>query len=95
MNLESRMVELEDLGRQVQTHGRKIGVKEMCAKIDGVTVAELRRIARIVFGGEVKNIGVGTGLPTVVMQEGEGGNGFKGGWEEIQERIQKWGLGVK
>ncbi len=36
MNLESRMVELEDLGRQVQVHGRKVGVKEMCRKIEEV-----------------------------------------------------------
>lgn len=33
MNLESRMVELEDLGRQVQVHGRKVGVREMCKKM--------------------------------------------------------------
>ena len=46
MNLESRMVELEDLGRQVQVHGRKVGVKEMCAKIEELTVEDLRRVAR-------------------------------------------------
>jgi processing peptidase subunit alpha len=95
MNLESRMVELEDLGRQVQTHGRKIGVKEMCAKIEAVTMSELRRVAKLVFGGAVKNVGGGSGLPTVVLQEGEGGTGFKGGWAEIQERIHRWGLGVR
>ncbi|KAH8599726.1 peptidase M16 inactive domain-containing protein [Bisporella sp. PMI_857] len=38
MNLESRMVELEDLGRQVQVHGRKVGVREMY----------LRRVAKVV-----------------------------------------------
>ncbi len=33
MNLESRMVELEDLGRQVQVHGHKIPVTEMTRRI--------------------------------------------------------------
>lgn len=95
MNLESRMVELEDLGRQVQVHGRKIGVKEMCAQIEALTVTDLRRVARQVFGGRVRNIGLGSGAPTVVLQEGQqshtGRNAF--GWEEIQGRIAKWQLG--
>lgn len=94
MNLESRMVELEDLGRQVQVHGRKVGVKEMCDKIDRLTVDDLREVARIVLGG-VHNNGQGTGQPTVVLQEGEL-EGFKlrtFPWEEIQERIGRWKLG--
>jgi processing peptidase subunit alpha len=95
MNLESRMVELEDLGRQVQVHGRKVGVKEMCKKIEDVTVKDLRRVARHVFGGEVKNIGGGSGAPTVVMQEGEQ-EGLKRKdftWDDIQTRIARWKLG--
>ncbi|MCJ1249001.1 Mitochondrial-processing peptidase subunit alpha [Trapelia coarctata] len=96
MNLESRMVELEDLGRQVQVQGRKTGVKEMCAKIDALTVKDLRRVARQVFGGGVKNVGVGSGAPTVVVQESEvegGGQRKEFGWGEIQERIGRWKLG--
>lgn len=95
MNLESRMVELEDLGRQVQVHGRKVGVKEMCARIEAVTVADLRRVARQVFGGEVSNVGGGSGAPTVVLQEGEQ-EGLKRReftWDDIQTRIAKWKLG--
>jgi len=95
MNLESRMVELEDLGRQVQIHGRKVGVKEMCGKIEALTVEDLRRVARQVFGGEIKNDGHGSGAPTVVLQEGEE-EGVKRkdlGWDEIQERIARWQLG--
>lgn len=95
MNLESRMVELEDLGRQVQVHGRKVGVKEMCAQIEALTVKDLRNVARQVFGGRVRNIGLGSGAPTVVLQEGQqsqpGRKVF--GWEEIQGRIAKWQLG--
>lgn len=94
MNLESRMVELEDLGRQVQVHGRKVGVKEMCNRIERLTVEDLRQAARIVLGG-VRNEGQGTGQPTVVLQEGEL-EGYKlraFPWEEIQGRIEKWKLG--
>jgi processing peptidase subunit alpha len=95
MNLESRMVELEDLGRQVQVHGRKIGVREMCDKIDAVTVEDLRRVATQVFGGTVNNKGNGTGRPTVVLQEGEmEGTRLKSfKWDEIQQRIARWKLG--
>jgi processing peptidase subunit alpha len=95
MNLESRMVELEDLGRQVQVHGRKVGVKEMCKKIEDVTVKDLRRVARHVFGGQVQNIGGGSGAPTVVLQEGEQ-EGLKRKeftWDDIQTRIARWKLG--
>ena len=95
MNLESRMVELEDLGRQVQVQGRKVGVREMCAKIDALTVKDLRRVAREVLGGKVANVGAGSGAPTVVVQESEGDGSRRKdfGWGEIQERIGKWKLG--
>ncbi|KAF2104894.1 mitochondrial-processing peptidase subunit alpha [Rhizodiscina lignyota] len=108
MNLESRMVELEDLGRQVQVHGRKVGVKEMCANIEALTVEELRRVARDVLQGCVKNNGEGSGAPTLVVQETEGmeeiSRGQSGGlsfgksrkefgWQEIQRRIAGWKLG--
>lgn len=99
MNLESRLVELEDLGRQVQVHGKKIGVKEMCAQIDALTVEDLRRVARSVFGGKVENNGKGTGAPTVVIQEGEEeGSANRRGkenirWEDVEQRIKKWKLG--
>lgn len=96
MNLESRLVELEDLGRQVQVHGRKVGVKEMCEKIDALTVADLRRVATQIFTGKVDNNGHGTGAPTVVIQEGEDANGKKikpVAWEDVQSRIARWKLG--
>ncbi|KAL6704296.1 Mitochondrial-processing peptidase subunit alpha [Coniothyrium glycines] len=95
MNLESRMVELEDLGRQVQVHGRKVGVKEMCRKIEDVSIKDLRRVARQVFGGEVRNLGGGSGAPTVVLQEGEqeGVKRREFTWDDIQSRIARWKLG--
>ncbi|KAL8744980.1 MAG: hypothetical protein Q9190_002843 [Brigantiaea leucoxantha] len=94
MNLESRMVELEDLGRQVQVHGRKVGVMEMCRKIEELTVQDLKRVAKQVLAGRVTNKGLGSGAPTVVLQEGEQGGRAKAfQWDEIQERIAKWKLG--
>ena len=97
MNLESRMVELEDLGRQVQVHGRKVGVREMCRKIEELTVEDLRRVAKIVVGGMTNNAGQGTGSPTVVLQEGEeeGVKRKQLKWEEIQDRIDRWKLGKR
>ncbi|KAK5098356.1 Mitochondrial-processing peptidase subunit alpha [Lithohypha guttulata] len=95
-NLESRPVELEDLGRQVQVHGRKVGVKEMCANIDAVTIPDLRRVAKQVFSGAVHNVGKGTGAPTVVVQESEDPSGRKRpqiAWEDVQQRISRWHLG--
>lgn len=94
MNLESRMVELEDLGRQVQVHGRKIGVQEMCRAIDALTIGDLRRVARKVFNGLVENEGKGSGQPTVVIQEGEA-EGVRLRplqYGEIQQRIARWRL---
>lgn len=96
MNLESRLVELEDLGRQVQVHGRKVGVKEMCDKINNLTIADLRRVAKQVFLGQVNNKGQGTGAPTVVVQESEDPHGRRTKqipWEDVQQRISRWKLG--
>ncbi|KAL9624152.1 MAG: hypothetical protein Q9160_001674 [Pyrenula sp. 1 TL-2023] len=95
MNLESRLVELEDLGRQVQVHGYKIGVKEMCDKIEQVTVDDIKRVAKFVFRGHVKNKGEGTGAPTVVVQEGEVKDEKRTPlpWEDVQNRIRRWKLG--
>lgn len=95
MNLESRMVELEDLGRQVQCHGHKTGVQEMCARIEALTPEDLREVAEEVMTGAVANAGAGSGAPTVVVQEGEEEGKKTSGveWGEIQERIARWGLG--
>ncbi|KAM3431062.1 hypothetical protein MY4824_007356 [Beauveria thailandica] len=92
MNLESRMVELEDLGRSVQVHGKKVPVREMCAKIEALTVQDLRRVARMVVGGTA---GGGSGAPTVVLQEAQayGLSSHAMTWDQIQDRIDGWKLG--
>ncbi|ROT38448.1 mitochondrial-processing peptidase subunit alpha, partial [Sodiomyces alkalinus F11] len=95
MNLESRMVELEDLGRQVQVHGRKVPVREMCRRIEDLTVDDLRRVARMVVGGLVENPGKGSGAPTVVLQEAQahGVTTHTMSWEAIQNTVYGWELG--
>ncbi|CAH0018121.1 unnamed protein product [Clonostachys rhizophaga] len=97
MNLESRMVELEDLGRSVQVHGRKVPVREMCRRIEALTLTDLRRVASDVFGGRTSNVGAGSGAPTVVLQEAQayGLTSHTMSWDKIQDRIDKWGLGRK
>ncbi|EIN13923.1 LuxS/MPP-like metallohydrolase [Punctularia strigosozonata HHB-11173 SS5] len=50
MALESRAVEVEDLGRQILVHGRKISVSEMCEKVDELTPESIRKTAERVFG---------------------------------------------
>ncbi|TFK56631.1 LuxS/MPP-like metallohydrolase [Heliocybe sulcata] len=52
MALESRAIEVEDLGRQILVHNRKVPVSEMCDKIDEVTPESLRRVAARIFGPE-------------------------------------------
>lgn len=95
MNLESRMVELEDLGRSVQVHGRKVPVRDMCARIEALTVEDLRRVADMVVGGGVANPGAGSGAPTVVVQEAQayGLTSHAMTWDQIQDRIDGWKLG--
>ncbi|KAG6137112.1 hypothetical protein E4U28_004726 [Claviceps purpurea] len=95
MNLESRMIQLEDLGRSVQIHGRKVPVRDMCAKIEALTVQDLRRVASMVVGGLVENPGRGSGAPTVVVQEAQayGLTSHSMTWDQIQDRIDAWRLG--
>ncbi|KAK4137214.1 hypothetical protein BT67DRAFT_438470 [Trichocladium antarcticum] len=97
MNLESRMVELEDLGRQVQVHGHKIAVREMTKRINELKVEDLRRVAGMVVGGMVENRGVGSGAPTVVLQEAtaQGVKTTQMPWSQIQEVIYQWKLGKR
>ncbi|RCI10699.1 hypothetical protein L249_5289 [Ophiocordyceps polyrhachis-furcata BCC 54312] len=95
MNLESRMVELEDLGRSVQVHGKKLPIRHVCRRIESLTVRDLRRVADLVVGGKVNNKGVGSGAPTVVVQEAQayGVTSHAMSWDQIQDRIDRWGIG--
>lgn len=87
MNLESKMVELEDLGRQVQVRGHKVPVQEMVAKIEQLTTKDIRRVAERVLTGKANNIGQGTGAPTIVVQ------GNRDDFKDIQGTLEALGLG--
>jgi len=62
MALESRAVEVEDLGRQILVHGRKIPAIEMCDRIDEVTADDVRRVSHRIFGDACRR------PPAVVVQ---------------------------
>ncbi|KAG0032895.1 Mitochondrial-processing peptidase subunit alpha [Podila clonocystis] len=87
MNLESKMVQLEDLGRQVQVHGHKVPVEELCAKIEKVTQQDMVRVARRVFGGGVAKLTGGSGDVTIV------GQGLTKNLEHAGKVLEKYGLG--
>ncbi|EEB09437.1 peptidase(MPP) complex alpha subunit Mas2 [Schizosaccharomyces japonicus yFS275] len=68
MNLESRMISLEDLGRQIQTqNGAYVSPSEMCDRISSLTRQDLQRVAERVLMGKVNNAGKGSGKPTIVI----------------------------
>lgn len=87
MNLESKLVELEDMGRQVQLMGRKVPVKEMVSKIEALSPSDLKRVAEMVFTGKVVNKGKGTGKATIVMQ------GPREPFGDVKDILNQYGLG--
>lgn len=87
MNLESKMVQLEDMGRQVLVQGYKIPVMEMCEKIDRLTVEDIRRVAKRVLTGNTNNPGMGTGKPTIVIE------GRRELFGDVEQVIKRYGLG--
>lgn len=87
MNLESKMVELEDLGRQMQVRGHRVPVQEMVAKIEKLTVDDIKRVAKRVLTGNANNAGNGTGKPTYVIQ------GEREHFGDIDEVCKAYGLG--
>ncbi|KAJ3078877.1 Mitochondrial-processing peptidase subunit alpha, partial [Quaeritorhiza haematococci] len=79
MSLESRIVELEDVGRQIMVHGKRLGIQEMCKRIETLTPDDLKRVARrMVFGADIPSpfqyegctpwVRTGNGEPTVIIQ---------------------------
>lgn len=100
MNLESQLVQLEDLGRQVLMNGTRLDVVEMCRRIDAVGKDDLVRTARRVLYGE-KNKSVyefngskhwtpsGDGRPSVVVHAPLFA---KDSLLKIEETMGSWGL---
>jgi processing peptidase subunit alpha len=79
MALESRAVQVEDLGRQVQVHGRKVPAEEMCEKVDRVDLAALTEVARKVLWRSA---------PSIVAQ------GQVGGLGDVKGTLRSYGLGM-
>ncbi|KAJ3567333.1 hypothetical protein NP233_g6426 [Leucocoprinus birnbaumii] len=79
MALESRSVEVEDLGRQILVHGRKVPITEMTEKIDLVDSNAIRRVAAKIFGPDSGS------KPTVVCM----GHEDTGSFNEV---FRKYGL---
>ncbi|KAF7307160.1 hypothetical protein MIND_00509600 [Mycena indigotica] len=76
MALESRAVEVEDLGRQILVHGRKLSMDEMAAKIDLLQSADINKVAQRVFGPASGN------KPTLVCM----GHDDAGAWRDVLKK---------
>lgn len=65
MQLESRTLKLEDIGRQVITYGKVQTAQEISAQIEAVTPADIQRVARKMLGTPVTIAAAGdlTALP--------------------------------
>ncbi|KAG5354402.1 Mitochondrial-processing peptidase subunit alpha [Yarrowia sp. C11] len=87
MQLESKVVQLDDMGRQIQLHGRTVPVTEMCKNIENLTVKDIQRVAQRVLTGNCNNPGNGSGKPTVVM------NGVRAWFGDVELVLAKYGLG--
>ncbi|BGP54524.1 hypothetical protein JCM8202_001606 [Rhodotorula sphaerocarpa] len=89
MALESRMVQVEDLGRQVQVHGHKVSMAEMADLIDRVSLTDLFRVANRVLRPSTSPIlsdRKRNGLPTVVAQ------GKLRGMPDVKDALKRRGL---
>ncbi|KAJ3255161.1 Mitochondrial-processing peptidase subunit alpha [Chytriomyces hyalinus] len=108
MSLESRAVELEDVSRQILAqNGTRVGVSEMCARVDAVTSEDIARVAQRVFMGldcesPLKFGGKDDGVLEHWKRSGDGGPtvlvhgplcGGKDAFHKVDERVREWGLG--
>ncbi len=67
MNLESRIVLCEDIGRQVLTLDRRDEGAVLCAKIDQLTPKDLQRVARRLMDSKpsIASFGDCTAIPPI------------------------------
>ncbi|KAJ1912177.1 Mitochondrial-processing peptidase subunit alpha [Tieghemiomyces parasiticus] len=59
MNLESRPIQLEDLGRQIQQHNVALTPEAMCRAIDAVSKEDLYRLVQYVLGSNPTVVAAG------------------------------------
>ncbi|KAF8899060.1 peptidase M16 inactive domain-containing protein [Infundibulicybe gibba] len=82
MALESKAIEVEDMGRQILVHNRQVPVTEMTAKIDQVQSADIRRVAARLFGPQSGN------KATVICM----GHEELGSWEDVFKKYSVAGV---
>ena len=46
MNLESRDIVMEDIGRQILATGKRVSPDELCRQVDAMTGGDLQRVAK-------------------------------------------------
>merc|ERR1719409_399395 len=46
MNLESKPIILEDMGKQVQCYGKRLTAEEVCSQIDAVTAGDIQKVGK-------------------------------------------------
>jgi processing peptidase subunit alpha len=59
MNLESKPIVLEDMGKQVLCYGKRISAAEVCSQIDSVTAADIKKVAQKMLGSQLTYSGYG------------------------------------
>eukprot|EP00842_Homolaphlyctis_polyrhiza_P003964 jgi/Hompol1/4569/HPOL_003710-RA len=104
MSLESKLVELEDVGRQIQAYSRRLDVLEMCRRIDMLTTEDIVRVARrVIFGEEIRSpldfgdklakhwVRSGNGAPTVVVH---GPLDRADPLADVGSLLARWGIGA-
>lgn len=94
MALESRLVEVEDLGRQIQAHGNKVSVEEMCQKIDQVDLRTLNRVATRVLRPQKMSLSTGNKSPRGSGQATVVAQGQLEGLGDVRDLLARRGLGV-
>lgn len=80
MNLESRIVEMEDAGRQVEMNGKKMSVQTMVQRIEKLTLKDLQRVARKILTQSD---------PTIVMM------GEREAFGDVRQVCKEFGLGTR
>lgn len=86
MNGESKLAQLEDIGRQVQCQNKITSVSEMVTRIEVLSAEDLQKTAEKVFSGQGN--GPLTKPPTVVMQ------GDRELFGDIEFHLRHSGLGA-
>lgn len=53
MNLESKPIVLEDMGKQMLCYGKRLTAAEVCAQIDSVKAADVQKVAKQMLGSQL------------------------------------------